>query len=215
MVHLEERADTQPGYEAIHKVVAEDPNAIDAIADQWFYLALCRRDSNEMSRAFASISPGGIIPINVRMPRNFCAGLAARAQGDTYSAEAAFTSARDEMENVVREQPDYAEALSVLGMIEAALGCKEDALQNSRRAVELFPVTKDAVTGAEILRNLAITYAWLGEKELAINQLEEVVRIPSPVSYGQFRLHPWWDPIRDDPRFEKLVDQAAKPVAVA
>ena len=49
---------------------------------------------------------------------------------------------------------------------------------------------------------------------VAINQLEEVVRIPSPVSYGQLRLHPWWDPLRDDPRFEKLVEQAKKPVAM-
>ena len=85
-------------------------------------------------------------------------------------------------------------------------------LHHIRRAVELFPVTKDALTGAEILRNMAITYAWAGEKDLAITQLEEVVRIPGPISYGQLRLHPWWDPLRDDPRFDKLVAAAAEPV---
>jgi hypothetical protein len=68
------------------------------------------------------------------------------------------------------------------------------------------------VTGAEILRNLAITYAWTGEKDLALQQLEEVVKIPGPISYGQLRLHPWWDPLRDDPRFEKLVEEGKKPV---
>jgi hypothetical protein len=99
-------------------------------------------------------------------------------------------------------------------MSEAALGNKEDALRHTRRAVELFPVTKDAVTGAEILRNLAITYAWVNEKDLAINQLEEVMRIPGPISYGQLCLHPWWDPLRDDPRFEKLVEAAKKSVAL-
>jgi hypothetical protein len=83
-----------------------------------------------------------------------------------------------------------------------------------RRAVELVPVTKDAVTGAEILRNLAITYAWIGEKELAIKQLEEALQIPSHISYGQLRLHPWWDPLRDNPRFEKIVEEAKKPVAL-
>src|SRR5207302_1582590 len=113
--------------------------------------------------ALASISPEGIIPVNVRMPKNFCEGIAARARGDAPAAESAFASAREEMAKLVDEQPDYAEALSVLGMSEAALAKKEDALQHSRRAVELFPVTKDAVTGAEILRNLAITYAWAGE----------------------------------------------------
>jgi serine/threonine-protein kinase len=99
-------------------------------------------------------------------------------------------------------------------MSEAALGNKANALQYSKRAAELFPVTKDALTGAEILRNLAITYAWAGEKDLAIEQLQEVVRIPGPISYGQLRLHPWWDPLRDDPRFERLVTQAREPVQI-
>jgi serine/threonine-protein kinase len=211
-VDLESNGETQPGRDAIHAVVAEDPSAVDAIAEQWFYLALCRRDAKEVARALASISPEGIIPINVRMPKNFCEGVAARARDDLAAAESAFTAARGEMAKVVNEQPDYAEALSVLGMGEAALGHNEDALRHSRRAVELFPVTKDAVTGAEILRNLAITYAWAGEKDLAIKQLEEVVRIPGPISYGQLRLHPWWDPLRDDPRFEQLVAVAAEPV---
>jgi serine/threonine-protein kinase len=80
--------------------------------------------------------------------------------------------------------------------------------------VELLPVTKDAYTGAAVLTNLAITYAWAGEKDLAIKQLEEVVRIPGPVSYGQLRLHPFWDPLRGDPRFEQLVEESKKPVAL-
>jgi tetratricopeptide (TPR) repeat protein len=118
------------------------------------------------------------------------------------------------MARLVDEHPDYAEALSVLGMSEAALGNKATALQYSKRAVELLPVTKDAVTGAEILRNLAITYAWAGEKDLAIDQLQEVVRIPGVISYGQLRLHPWWDPLRDDPRFEKIIEEAKEPVTL-
>ena len=148
------------------------------------------------------------------MPKNFCEGVAARARDDSATAESAFTAARDEMAKVVDEQPDYAEALSVLGMSNAALGRKEDALRESRRAAELFSVTKDAVTGGEILRNLAVNYAWAGEKDLALKQLEEVVHIYSPISYGQLRLHPWWDPLRDDPRFESIVEQSKKPVAL-
>jgi TolB-like protein/Tfp pilus assembly protein PilF len=213
-VELESHGETQAGRDAIHAVVTEDPSAVDAIAEQWFYLALCRRDAKEVGRALASISSEGIIPINVRMPKNFCEGVAARARDDLAAAESAFMAARDEMAKVVNEQPDYAEALSVLGMSEAALGHHEDALHHSRRAVELFPVTKDAVTGAEILRNLAITYAWAGEKDLAIEQLEQVVQIPGPISYGQLHLHPWWDPLRDDPRFEQLVEESKNPIAL-
>jgi TolB-like protein len=214
LVELEWHAETEPARAAIHTVLAEDPSAVDAIAEQWFHLALCRRDPTETARSLASIPPEGSVPFTVRMPKSFCEGIAARARGDARAAESAFASARTEMAKLVDEQPDYAEALSVLGMSEAALGIREDALRHGQHAVEVFPVTKDAVTGAEILRNLAITYAWAGENDLAIKQLEEVVRIPGPISYGQLRLHPWWDPLRDDPRFEKLVEESKKPVAL-
>jgi TolB-like protein/Flp pilus assembly protein TadD len=209
LVDLESDAETQPARDLIHRLVKEEPSAIDAIAELWFYLGVCCRDSTDIARALASLTPEGIIPMAVRMPRNFCEGVAARAQGNVAAAEAAFTSAHAEMQKLVDEQPDFAEALSVLGMSNAALGRKEEALSAGRRAAELFPVSKDAVTGSEILRNLAITYGWAGEKDLAIQQLEELVQIPGPISYGQLRLHPWWDPLRDDPRFEQIVASLA------
>jgi len=209
LLDLESRADTQPGYEAIQHIVTEDPSAVDAIAEQWLYVALCRRDATEMASAIASLPPEGIIPWNVRMPRSFFEGLVARVRNDADGAETAFTAARVEMEKIVREQPDYARALSVLGVIDAALGRKEDAAREGRRAVELLPVTKDALAGAAVLTNLAITYAWVGEKDLAIKQLDELVQIPSPACYGQLKLHPFWDPLRGDPRFEEIVASLA------
>ncbi len=214
LLDLESRADTQPGHEIIQRIVTEDPSAVDEIADQWLYVALCRRDATEMASALASLPPEGIIPWNVRMPRSFFEGLVARVRNDATSAETAFTAARVEMEKIVREQPDNARALCVLAMIDSALGRKEDALREGRGAVELLPVTKDALAGAAVLTNLAITYAWVGEKDLAIKQLDELVRIPSPACYGQLKLHPFWDPLRGDPRFEKLVEESKKPVAM-
>jgi len=148
------------------------------------------------------------------MPRSFCEGLAARARNDSAAAEMAFTAACAETQKLLREQPEYAEGLCVLGMTDAALGHKEEALREGRRAAELLPVAKDAMTGAEVLRNLAIIYAWTGEKDLAIKQLEELLPLYGPISYGQLRLHPWWDPLREDPRFEKLVEEAKQPVAL-
>jgi serine/threonine-protein kinase len=214
LIDLESRADSQPAYELIQNIVAKDPSVVEALAEQWIYLALCRRDANEMARALASLSTEGIIPFNVVMPRSFCEGLAARARGDAAAAEKAFNATRVEMETLVSEQPDYAEALCILGMSDAALGRKEDALREGRRAVELLPVTKDAMTGAELQRNLAIIYAWTGEKDLAVKQLEELLPLYGPISYGQLRLHPWWDPLRDDPRFDQLVAEFQKPVAL-
>jgi len=99
-------------------------------------------------------------------------------------------------------------------MIDAALGRKEQALTEGRRAAELLPIEKDAMTGQEILRNLAITYAWTGEKDLAIKQLQELLPLYGPISYGQLKLHPWWDPLRSDPRFDKIMEEAKKPVAL-
>jgi len=214
LVDLEARADTQPAHEAIQKILIEDPGSVEAIAEPWLSLALCRRDASGMARAVASLSPEGINPYNVRMPRSFCEGLAARASGDATAAEKAFNATRVEMENLLREQPDYAEALCILGMSDAALARKEDALREGRRAVEILPITKDANAGAEVARNLAIIYAWTGEKDLAIKQLEVLLPLYGPISYGQLRLHPWWDPLRDDPRFEKIVEEAKQPVAL-
>jgi serine/threonine-protein kinase len=214
LVDLEERADTQPGREAIQRILTEDPSSVEAVAEPWLYLALCSRDAGGMAGAIASLPSEGVVPFNVRMSRSFCEGLAARARGDAAAAEKAFNATRIETENLLRQQPDYAEALCILGVSYAALGRKEDALREGRRSVAVLPITKDANTGAEVARNLAIIYAWTGENDLAIKQLEELLPLYGPISYGQLRLHPWWDPLRDDPRFEKVMEEAKKPVAI-
>jgi serine/threonine-protein kinase len=209
-IDFESRADTQPRYEAVQITLAKDPSVVDRIADQWFDVALCRRDAAEMASALASLPPEGTYGV----PRSFDEGLAARVRNDAIGAQKAFTAARVEVEKVVHEQPDYAQALSTLGMIDAALGHKEDAVREGRRSVELLPLTKDAMTGADLLTNLAIIYAWVGEKDLAIKQLREILRIPGPVCYGHLRLYPFWDPLRADPRFEKLLEGSKEPVAL-
>jgi tetratricopeptide (TPR) repeat protein len=135
-------------------------------------------------------------------------------RGDKAAASAAFINARDEGAKLVAEQPNYAEGLCVLGMADAALGHKEEAIREIRRAVELLPVTKDAIRGALLVKYLALIYAWTGEKDFALEQLSVAVRIPSHLSYGYLRLHPYWDPLRGDPRFEKLAEEAKKPVAL-
>ena len=94
-------------------------------------------------------------------------------------------------------------------MIDAALGNKEQAVTEARRASELLPITQDAITGASILKHLAITYAWCGEKNHALETLSVLSKIPSDVNYGTLRLDPIWDPLRGDPRFEKIVASLA------
>jgi len=216
LVDMDSRADTQPMHDVIEKIIREDPSAVDSIAEHWLYLALCQRDAAEMERALASLPPEGVVRRDLLMPRPFCEGLVARARGDVKGAERAFGAARVEMEKILREQPDYAQAFCVLGLSDAALGRKEDAIREGRRAVELLPITKDMMAGGVVVTNLAIIYAWSGEKDLALEQLATAIRFPSSnfLSYGQLKLHPFWDPLRGDPRFEKLLEESQKPIAM-
>jgi Flp pilus assembly protein TadD len=105
----------------------------------------------------------------------------------------------------MRDQPDYAAAYSALGVIDAMLGNKDDAIREGRQAVQLVPVSKDAVEGPLLIKYLAVIYAWTGEKDRAFKRLDQTVKLPGFLSYGQLRLHPIWDPLRSDPRFEKIV----------
>jgi hypothetical protein len=97
----------------------------------------------------------------------------------------------------------------VLGLIDAALGRKEEALREGRRAVQLLPVEKDALNGPLMITYLAMIAAWVGDKNLACEQLAIAIRPPSTVSYGQLKLLPFWDPLRGDPRFDKIVASLA------
>jgi TolB-like protein/class 3 adenylate cyclase/Tfp pilus assembly protein PilF len=208
-VDLRERADPKPAHATIEAVVAEDPAAARTIAEQWFYVALCDRDNFGVSRALAVIPAEGISAVNIWWPRTYFEAVAARARGDATVARTAFTAARAEVEKTMRDQPDYAQGLTALGVIDAGLGRKDDAIREGRRAVELVPISKDALDGTDLILNLAVIYAWTGEKDLALKQLAEIARLPSSLDYGHLRLHPDFDPLRGDPRFEKIVASLA------
>jgi tetratricopeptide (TPR) repeat protein len=157
----------------------------------------------------AALPIDGCYDETIPFPRSWCEGRVAQMRGDKRAALAAFTKARDETANVLRDQPEYAEGLCVLGMVDAFLGHKEAAIREGRRAVELLPVTKDSVSGSLALQYLAIIYAWVGEKDLALQQLEIAVRTPGFLNYGKLRLDPYWDPLRADPRFDQIVNSLA------
>src|SRR5438477_8558701 len=128
---------------------------------------------------------------------------------DDDKARSAFTAARAEQEKIVQAEPNFGPPWCVLGLIDAALGHKEEALREGRRAVELLPVEKDAIRGPAMIKYLAMIAAWVGDKDLACQQLAGIIRPPSPLSYGQLKLMPFWDPLRGDLRFEKIVGSLA------
>ena len=172
--------------------------------------ALAERDGVAATRALSALNENGIFLWDkVQFNRRFVEGLIARMTNDERRAQLAFVAARAEQEKIVEAQPDFGPAWCVLGMIDAGLGRKEEALREGRRALELLPAEKEALVGQYLVRYFAVIAAWVGEKDLACEQLAVVVRPPSNVSYGELKLMPWWDPLRGDPCFEKIVASLA------
>ncbi|PYI63907.1 MAG: hypothetical protein DMF07_08540 [Verrucomicrobia bacterium] len=208
-VELDWHADTRLLLSTVEAIASEDPREVKNIAELWLRGSLCKRDFDSARRALAALPAAGCYQETIPFPRAWCEGVVARMRGDKAAAHAAFTSMRTEAAKMIAEQPDYPEGLCVLGVADAALGHKDDAIREGRRAVELLPVTKDSIVGALLVQNLALIYAWTGEKDLAFEQLTIVAKLPGSLSYGELRLHPYWDPLRDDPRFEKIVASIA------
>jgi serine/threonine protein kinase/Flp pilus assembly protein TadD len=210
LVDLESHANPKPLHATIETILAEDPNAAPFLVDQWLFLALRERDSAAAQRALAAMPEDGCYDENIPFPNGWCEGLAARFRGDELAARAAFTNARKELAQTLRDQPDYAAALCALGVVDAALGNRKDAIREGERAVELMPVSKSAVEGPMLIQYLAVIYAWTGEKDRAIERLAEAAKLPgSQVTYGQLRLDQLWDPLRGDPRFQAIVASVA------
>jgi serine/threonine-protein kinase len=214
-VDLDWKADTQPLHQTIDSIRATNPAAIPSIAADWVICALAERDAAAAKDALIVFGQEPIHFIdNVRFNRPFAEGVIARMTKDDEKARSAFTAARAEQEKIVQAQPNYGPALCVLGLIDAGLGRKEEALREGRRAVELLPVEKDSMNGTNMVKYLAMIAAWVGDKDLACEQLANVIRRPSSLSYGQLKLMPFWDPLRGDPRFEKLVKESKQPFAL-
>jgi len=209
-VELDWHANSQPLRTAIGAILAGDPSTALTLATWKVSLAVYERDFAEAARALAAIpvdSPFGRGAIV--LSRAFTEGELARFRGDSAAARIAFTTARAQQAELMRAQPDYAPALCVLGLIDAALGRREDALCEGRQSLELMPVARDALDGAAILSYFALICAWVGEKDLAFEYLTISAQIPNGITYGVLRLDPDWDSLRGDPRFDKIVASLA------
>ena len=203
------KADIKPFQATLAKLVAANPSVAPDIDDPMY--ALRERTPEAAARVLKNSPPDGVQYYGVSYPHAYWEGVVARWQGDSSKARSAFTAARTAMEKTLQEQPNFAAALSVLGMIDAGLGQKEDAIREGRRACELLPISKDAVDGVAFVVNLAQIYAWTDERDLAIEQLNAALSVPNDLHYGEMRLHPLWDILRDDSRFQNLMEKAKEP----
>ena len=207
------KADAQPLHQTIDSILGQGPSAIAPAADTWFACALAERDAAAAERALVALGDNPSWgESTIYLSRSFGEGLLARMTKDEARARIAFEAARAQQEKRVQAQPDYGPALCVLAMIDAGLGRKELALEEGHRAIALTPMEKDVNTGSRVIQYFAITSAWAGDKELALRQLETGLRAPDAsllLSYGALKLLPFWDPLRGDPRFEKIVTSLA------
>jgi serine/threonine protein kinase/Tfp pilus assembly protein PilF len=209
-VDLYWKADPRPLHQMVDSVRATNPGAAQDIADFWFHCALAERDA--VAAKNAVIAGGKDPPFTdeaVTFSPLFMEGVIARMTKDKEGARAAFTAARVEQQKTLQAPESYGPVLCVLGLIDAALGRKEEALREGRRAVELLPVEKDPINGIVLVKYFAMIAAWVGDKDLACEQLAIAARPPSRLTYGELKLLPFWDPLRGDPRFEKIVASMA------
>ncbi len=208
-VEIDWKANTWPVHQLIDEIQAKDPAALPNVADYWLLCALAERDPVAAANALAALGDNSVGTEKVKYGPRLMEGLIARMAKNDAKANAAFTAARAEQEKPIHANPNDAGALCILGLIDAGLGRKEEALREGWRAVELLPVEKDARSGPAMIVCLARIAAWVGDNDLACEQLVRASRLPSSVSYGDLKLMPWWDPLRGNPCFEKIVASLA------
>jgi TolB-like protein/Flp pilus assembly protein TadD len=205
-IGVEADANIAPLRATLNTIEAEGPASAAEVADISFPTALRERDPAGAARALANIpSEGYIKEADYPVPRAWFEGLLAKLRQDAPGAHAAFMAARAETEKLVRAQPGNVRPLIAVAFIDAELGDKEKAIREGRTACDMLPPARDAISGVILISDLARIYALTGEKDLALEQLDVVSKLPWGPSYGALRLDPEWDSLRSDQRFEKIV----------
>jgi TolB-like protein/class 3 adenylate cyclase len=213
-VDMEWKADLRRWKDVVSGEAAKTADANDLITAR-LNLALKERDYHQAEQTLAAGGGAEFDDNGFFTPRELNQGIVALGLGDEPKAHAAFLAARERVASAVRDQPEDGKPLIVLAQIDAVLGRKEDALREGERAIELIPVTKDALIGNALLDQLAGVYAQASETDRAFNLLGKVIKIPFGVTYGSLKLDAVWDPLRGDPRFEKIVASLAPKDATA
>ena len=214
---LEGWADLAPLRAAIRSVIpAEQPQA--AVMERYgLTLALCAHDPAAVSNLLDGTRETSFRICGVSYPRTWFVALAARLRRDEAGARDAFLAARQEIERIAQVNAADGRTLSLLAMIDAGLGNKDQAVREALHACELCPVETAGDVAPIVSCNLAVVYAWTGQTDLACAVLEEWIKrpagfnLPGQPTYGDFQLNPLWDPLRDEPRFVALVARLAPP----
>jgi adenylate cyclase len=206
-----ENGDATAWRKQLESVAEQGPEAGRTVAFPLLVCSWAQRDQGAAEKAVALIPVEGIANSfdEAAVPREYCVGRTAWLFGNKELARTALTDARAIFERTTREQPNYPQAWSYLGLTDAMLGRRSEAIQEGKRACEVLPYTKDSWVGPTFENYLAMIYAACGEKDVALKQLDRSAKLPVGITYGELKCNPEWDPLRGDPRFEKLVASLA------
>jgi len=206
-----EKGDATAWRKQLESVAEQGPEAARTVAFPLLVCSWAQRDRGAAEKAVALIPVEGIANSfdEAAVPREYCVGRTAWLFGNKELARTALTDVRAIFERTTREQPDYPQAWSYLGLTDAMLGRRSEAIQEGKRACEILPYTKDSWVGPTFENYLAMIYAACGEKDVALKQLDRSAKLPVGITYGELKCNPEWDPLRGDPRFERLVASLA------
>jgi TolB-like protein/Tfp pilus assembly protein PilF len=202
-----ETGDAAAWRKQLESVARQGPEAERSIAFPLLVCSWAQRDNVAAEKAVALIPVEGIANSfdEAFVPREYCVGRTAWLFGNKELARTALTAARAIFERTTREQPDYPQGWSYLGLTDAMLGRCSEAMQEGKRACQVLPYAKDSWVGPTFENYLAIIYAACGQKDAALEQLERTAKLPVGITYGELKCDPEWDPLRGDPRFDKVV----------
>jgi TolB-like protein/Flp pilus assembly protein TadD len=205
---IAENADVQSALAALEALPVSVKNDPD-VAHYRVIFAICARDFAAAEEILSKNPNEEILFLGVLVPRPIWVLWLERAKGNHPTIER-FGAAREQLYQKVEADPTDPFVLTALALTDVALGRNEDAMQEGRRAMELRPISEDAVDGAFITYYVAMVYALANQPDLALEQLNSLVKIPGgELNYGDLKTAPAWDPLRKDPRFDKLLGELA------
>ncbi len=189
--------------EVLDRMPNKDP---EEQAIYWYEQAMYERDFGAAIEAMSAVEGLKSEPIGEEFYTRSLAECESRILGGTGGPNSsACVSARATLERERELSPGDPAVHSALGWAYALVGDKEAAIEAGERAVDLLPVTADAMAGHSFLVRLAKIYAWVDEPYRAVKTIEKALRTPGWISVATLKLNPDWDPIREDPRFQELL----------
>ena len=188
-----------------------DPDGVVTFA-RWD-VSLMNRDAVAAEKALAACQLDTVASqTGVPLPKSYLQACVDLVRGNVAKARAEFEAARPAIEKTVANSPQDGVRHGQLGLLYAFLGRKDDALREGQRAMELKPISHDVIEGAVVEDFYTLICVYVGEKDKAISRIERLLRVPFAVDYADesvtlsdLRQRWEWDPLRNDPRFQKII----------